>query len=127
MDRKLATLYAEIDRLDFVAFMERMGIRPSRKIEQYVCYRCRQLCYRSSFLAIDTTRNICFRVYPGLNKLQKPADHLRLINDQSDCCMGVLVFAHQYFRQDPKTIALHREKYQLIGPSVPVPEATPVP
>ena len=121
MDLQLAALYAEIDRLDFVAFFERLDIRPWRKQEHYMLYRCRALCYRSSFLAIDTKQNICIHVDLGSSRLYKTNLYWH-ITDSSACHWGVLTFAHQYFREDPKTIALNREKYSLIGPAVTTPE-----
>ncbi len=122
MDSQIAALYYEFNRLDFVAFMVRLGIRSWRKVDQDVIYRCRQMTTRSSFLAADTNTNLCFHVMMETGNLYAYTDYAWLIRNRSGCCLSVLTFAHQYFREDAKTIALNREKYSLIGPAACIPE-----
>jgi hypothetical protein len=124
---QMTALYDEINRLDFIAFLDRLGLRPWRKVEHYVLYRSRRMTDRSSFLAVDTKENVCHHVFMGTGNIYAHTDYAWLIKNRSARRMSVVIFAHQYFRQDPKTIALHREHYQLIGPSVSTPAATLIP
>jgi hypothetical protein len=120
------SLYDEIDQLDFIAFLDRLGLRPWKKVEHYVLYRFRRMTDRSSFLAIDTKENVCFHVFMGTGNIYAHTDYAWLIKNRSACCMSVLAFAHQYFREDSKTIALHRSSYELIGPSVRIQTTSPI-
>ena len=122
MDSQIAALYNEINQLNFVASIVRLGIRPWRKVEHDIPYRCRRMTMRSTFLAVDSKINIYFHVMMGTGNLYHNTDYDWLIKNRSGCCLTVLNFAHQYFREDTKSIALDREEFSLIGPAASIPE-----